>query len=480
MNIFEDPSLKLELIGKLRTRTASEVKTSPLSIGFETLDRELFNPDKCYDLLAESGAKYARCQTGWCRCEKEKGIYDFAWLDSVVDNLIKRGVEPWFNVGYGNTLYMSGVPHESAVGYSPTCYGDECLNAWKNYVAAMVKHFSGRVNKWEIWNEPNLDCFWRPSTATGSNYAGLVAETSKVIRHLSPTDTVSACVTGVDCSFLHEALKAGMGDHIDVITIHPYNPVPERGYFSNVAALRNILKKYAPHVRLWQGECGYPAQTYKHHDEWMNLYNADQDSQARFVIRRIVLDSMMKMELISYFHISDLMEKAYRQAEGSVRPPVMLGLLHGDSYTPKKSYYAYKNMAAIFDSETVQEDLYISLSDFYDLRQVGAIPLLAPVTGGFVRRDYPLYTYYFPEDLQRGWRGMKNLTVKIIDQTEKRIEKPVMIDCLSGNVYRCSDFVRHDSTAFMQHGYVDVNGLPLTDYPLIITDASAIDINPLK
>ena len=128
-SIFSDPSLKLKEIGRLKALTSSQIKGSNLSIGFETLDRMLFDPEKCYDKLAATGIKWARCQTGWNRCETVKGQYDFEWLDEVVDNLLERGIQPWFNVGFGNKIYMSDAQGEAAVGWVPIYYGDEMLNA---------------------------------------------------------------------------------------------------------------------------------------------------------------------------------------------------------------------------------------------------------------------------------------------------------------------------------------------------------------
>ena len=46
-----------------------------------------------------------RIQSGWERTEQEKGVYDFEWLDSIVDNLLERGLVPWINLVYGNGLY---------------------------------------------------------------------------------------------------------------------------------------------------------------------------------------------------------------------------------------------------------------------------------------------------------------------------------------------------------------------------------------
>jgi len=473
MIIFDDPALKIARAGELLKRKSKEISDSPLGVGFETLDREMFIPEKCYNFVAAAGAKWARCQTGWNRCEPVKGRYDFAWLDAVVDNLLRRGVQPWFNLGYGNILYMPGAPHETAVGCAPTGYGEECLIGWKNFVAAISKHFSGRVNHWEIWNEPNIDLFWQPYNATGTHFTELVAITAPIIKAAVPQAIISGCCSEIAMAFVQEALEAGIGNYIDRLSIHPYSPLPEKNYFSGVAALRRLFQLYAPHVKLEQGECGYPSQTYHHQDRWLAPYYASEETQAKYVVRRIVLDFMARMDRISYFHIIDLVGRTYRLADGKARPPVRLGLLHGDDYTPKLSYEAFTSMANIFDSQCKTDDLYAVLEVDWSLRQTGALPFLAPIVGTFVRKHYPLYAYYFPEDLQRGWVGMTNVTLQTLTRQPgtKSIEKPILIDTLTGQIYTLTDYENTPA------GYLHIKGLPLTDYPLLITDAAAVDMD---
>ena len=106
--IFDSPIPGMKRIGSLAVPKSAELPdSSNASIGFECIDRGLFDPDRCYDTLADTGIKWARCQTMWSRCEKEKGKYDFAVLDGIVDNLTKRGIRPWFSVSFGNTLCLN-------------------------------------------------------------------------------------------------------------------------------------------------------------------------------------------------------------------------------------------------------------------------------------------------------------------------------------------------------------------------------------
>ena len=90
--------------GQVKARHARDIAFSRIGIGFEKLDRNVFDPEKAYDPVAALGVKWVRIQSGWARTEKEKGRYDFSWLDAIVDNLVSRGLKPWLCLGYGNGL----------------------------------------------------------------------------------------------------------------------------------------------------------------------------------------------------------------------------------------------------------------------------------------------------------------------------------------------------------------------------------------
>ena len=96
---------QLEKIGNVLPKKSVDIKKSRIGLGFEKLDRDAFNPEKSYPFVGETGVKWARLQSGWQKTEQEKGVYNFAWLDSIVDNLLAVGVEPWLCLCYGNALY---------------------------------------------------------------------------------------------------------------------------------------------------------------------------------------------------------------------------------------------------------------------------------------------------------------------------------------------------------------------------------------
>jgi len=71
----------------------------------ETLDRDYAKFSVYKDYVGELGVKHARIQSGWAKCEKQKGVYEFDWLDECVYGLNQQTVKPWMCLCYGNPIY---------------------------------------------------------------------------------------------------------------------------------------------------------------------------------------------------------------------------------------------------------------------------------------------------------------------------------------------------------------------------------------
>lgn len=438
----------LPTLGAIKPRKAKDIKASALSVGFETLDRRHFDPVKTYPHMAELGVKWARCQTGWGRTETVKGQYDFTWLDEVVDSLLKIGVQPWFNLGYGNPLYVPEAKDEAAVGYVPI-YTDTAKEGWLKYVRTIAARYADRVKVWEIWNEPNIAGFWKPTKPNGAEYAGLVKMTAPEIRKLIPGAVIVGCgLAGMPMGYLKECLEAGLAEHVDKISYHPYRPVPESGYEKEVKEMRDLIAKFNPKIAIWQGENGAPSVKggagALSKEEW------NEPRQARWLLRRIVGDLRLEVELTSYFLIVDLV--GYR---GSTN---YKGILRGKDYSPKPAYFAYQHVAALFDAESKRSPLAVTASDAEKADKV--------ITAAFVRGGRPLYVYWLPENLMKDVPAGK-VTLKVTTAAEAKLEKPVLADLLTGRTYTVAAGKKDGDTLVFEN-------LPLTDYPLVLTDAAVV------
>jgi GH35 family endo-1,4-beta-xylanase len=103
------------------------------------------------EYLPYLGIKKIQLQGGWAKTEKQKGIYDFPWLDHIIDDALARGLNPWLEASYGNPLYNNG---DKEIGNSIS-QTEETLVARDHWVEAIVSRYKDKVTEWEIWNEPD-------------------------------------------------------------------------------------------------------------------------------------------------------------------------------------------------------------------------------------------------------------------------------------------------------------------------------------
>lgn len=466
------PAFRMEECGKLQTVDSLRSSAFRLSVGFETLDRELFDPEECYELLGKSGVKWARCQSGWSRCEKSPGVYDFAWLDRVVDRFREVGIQPWIGLTFGNRLYSPDAKHPSAVGCPPVCYGEAAVAAWRKFVRAVVERYRGKVTHFEIWNEPDNKQFWGPGKPSVEEYMELVRVTSGEIRKTNPEAKIiagafSGGTTAVEC------LRRGMGDFCDILSYHSYSMFPEFYSGNIVAYLREAVRRYAPHLTLWHGESGCPSESKDHYDEWIGLYRSSQEIQAKWLARRVATDFRNDLDLFSYYHASDLTLHPYISGDGVPTKVGRMGLIHSPGGVPKLSYRVLQNLCALFDSSLEKHALMLSLAydDVYNPCSSPETPrdfftgLLADT---YTRNGWPLYLYYYPGDLQRSETLSALHGNSFQSAAGQEMTEPVLLDLLTGRIYRFRSFESRG-------GILHLKTVPVTDYPLVITDRRALE-----
>lgn len=466
------PAFGLEATGRLAPVNSIQSTAQRLSIGFETLDRELFDPDECYEVLGQSGVKWARCQSGWSRCEKKAGQYDFRWLDQVMERFLAVGITPWLSLTFGNALYSPDARHASAVGCPPVCYGDSAVSAWKNFVRAVVSRYRDRITHFEIWNEPDNGQFWGPGKPSLEEYMKLVRITSAVIRSAAPRAKIIAGAFSNPLSAI-QCLKLGLGQECDILSYHTYTMFPELYSANTVAYLREAIETYAPHLKLWHGESGCPSESKDHYDEWLRLYRSSQEIQAKWLARRIATDFRNEVDLFSYYHASDLTLHPYVNGTGIPTKVGRMGILQAPGAVPKLSYHVLQHFCAMFDSSLEKRALMAHLGE-EDIQDPCRAPLQARdfftgvIADSYTRNGWPFYLYYYPGDLQRSETVSALNGNKIQACAGKTISAPVLVDTVSGTIYQFRDFELSNSVLYLR-------SIPVTDYPLIITDRQALE-----
>lgn len=463
----------MEKIGVLKRLNSKEIDKSILSIGFECADRELFKPEKCYDAAAEVGFKYARLSSGWARTEKQAGIYDFTWLDEMVDSLLERKIQPWFNVVYGNPVYMPDAPNKNASGCTPMRYGKEVLEAWLKYVEALATHFKGRVTHYEIWNEANSSLFWYPNKGVGDvdmrSFAELVKVSGKVIRKIDPNAKIGTNLDGR--AFCGE--EDWYGDffpcltpgELDFFCFHIYAISPENMFHTNVKHLREVMDSFGlESTEIWQGESGFPSWFVPNHS--LNPKSqSNERRQAVNVLRRYLLDSSENLGLSNIYHMVDLWEGSYALPGLKYTKDSAWGLLNGLEYTPKKVFYALGYAGTVLSGDVTCLDHSIPVNEVDQYAEP-----TEPVRFVFEKNKKPLYAYFLPTDIEAEVPTVTGYTFTVnTSGGEKPLTDPILIDMYNGTVYSISG--KRD-----ENGNTVYEDLPLAEYPFIICDRDMFEI----
>lgn len=455
--------------GQIIPKHAKQVHRSKIGLGFEKLDRGVFDPEKAYDQVAELGVKWVRIQSGWARTEKERGIYDFAWMDSIIENLIARGLKPWVCLCYGNGLYDERAAEVFGAVGCPPIHTQEQMEAWDRYVRAFVSRYQGRITHYEVWNEPDGIWCWKHGV-NATELGNFTVATAKAIKE---TDADAKVIGGALCmhdiAYLNEALQTGMGKWIDYLSFHEYT-ADETGVFETVKSLKAMTARYNPAIEIIQGESGSQSRSGGHGALWQGAWT--EEKQAKQLARHALADLLANVYFTSYFSCMDMIEALNGQNsnKSSYLDYGYFGVLGAEfdengmsvgEYYKKKSYFALQNIASVFAEDFELRDLPVMIRPTDSLRVFGRdVKRDQLITGGFGREHGEAFVYWHPSDLMTT-SFASTVTMKIYSA----YDEVRLIDLMDGSIYEIPDQIMKKNGS----GVYTFENLPVKDTPLLIT-----------
>ncbi len=461
----------LKQVGTLKPKCSNASSASKLGIGLEKLDRNLYDPTPLYDEIANIGMKWVRIQSGWSRTEKEKGIYDFSWLDEIVDNLTERNMKPWMCLCYGNGLYTVEADNKyGAIGRPPIATEEE-RTAWCNYVSACVEHYKGRVDWFEIWNEPDGKHCWRHGV-NATEYGEFAIMTAKVIREKQPDAKILAGSFFTEISYVYDMLKTGLAPYIDYITYHRYKYVPDNGVEKFTEALRATIRLFSDKIGIIQGETG----THSQYSVNGALPGSDwsERKQAKFLLRKLVGDLAYDVEFTSYFTTADIFENIMSDTGTKIKEYYgFFGVLGENfdengiplgTYYQKESYRAFRALCSVMDGN----EKHVNLPIYFEAKY-------SPLVGG--NDEFPFsdrsniysFGFEFPDNVHAlaYWKGTDILTTDFASTVSARAlglsDDVHIIDLIDGTVYALDE-----SVCTAADGKVMLTHIPIKDYPILL------------
>jgi hypothetical protein len=447
--------VKFDFHGKLKPRPASEIQSSNISVGAEMMDRDYTIYKNWKEYLGPLGVKKARIQSGWAKCEKVQGVYNWAWLDEIIYDMAAQGVEPWIDLCYGNPVYPGGGGFTLKNKHLPS--SQEALKAWENYVRAIVTRYKDYVDEWEIWNEPNYEI--QPE-----QFARFSVLTAKAIKSVQPGATVIGLALGSQVNFKYadqvfgEIQNLDGIKYIDQVVHHRHITVPEED--EPEAELERVMDKYSSRIVIRQGEAGCPSQK----SEMFAMKGQDWNElqQAKHILRRLMLDLARGKET-SIFTIIDAWYDV-----GGERVWNYKGLLASNENLEvtrvKPAYYALQNATSVFDSslKPISRFSYEATND----------------TNLFVFLYENIYTRKQAVVL---WYGNRKPSLSLEKQKTDIVvyggnfDSPALVDLRTGEVLTI-----HDSIWKKNGNTYLFSDIPVYDSPVLVIDLSLITLDPEK
>ncbi len=288
----------------------------------------------CHNLALDAKVKWIRQDFVWQHIEPTRGTFNFSGYDEMVEDALANG----FNI---LGICAPGGDHQYANPWSSgdvSPHTEEQYQDYANFVSALVQRYKGKVMYWEIWNEPDIDEFWRPQP-DAVNYTNLLKHAYIAAKEADPSVKIVG-LGGVDpgkTEYIRTAFQNGALDYMDVISLHPYgdSPIFERSFqYQNLDVIKNLMSEYDSALPIWATETSYT--TYSQ--------GLSEERHAELLVRVYLSLLSQGVETIFWYVLADDPKCAPAEDDSAPHP----GLLDSN-LLPRKAYYAYKNMAVLLE-----------------------------------------------------------------------------------------------------------------------------------
>jgi hypothetical protein len=253
------------------------VNTHPLQNAYA-----IYPPFQLVDKVDELGGSVVRIDVPWDWLEwtapgvEGWGDEENHRLDAFVDAAQRRGLQVLAVVQDTPCWASSDVTKDcrpAVMRYDwhlpPADPGD-----FADFLTRIVSRYRGRIQYWEIWNEPNLSHFWTNPDPVA--YTELLRAAYPAIKTADPAATVLAgalapVAPGEDgyptLAFVDTMYTAGAKGSFDALSFHPYSigaPVAEAGaavtihrFSQSVPALHERMLRAGDFRPIWLTETGW-------------------------------------------------------------------------------------------------------------------------------------------------------------------------------------------------------------------------------
>ena len=289
-----------------------------------------------YEAINKLNAKWILGTFYWGSIERVQGTFDFTYYDTFVNLANQNGTKVIGILAYE-------APWLFAPGEARPFISSENIPHFLSYVETTVKHFSGRVDAWQIWNEPNW-IFWKGTNKQFFEFSRLVAER---IKETNPDAyIIGGGFMRVPGGFIRNMYKAGAMENLDGISFHPYGVNP-RGSMKLYDKFLDLLGEINFPGEVWITEIGYPTSGI--YPSRVSLNNLPS-----YVIKSLAGAAARGARALIWYELSDSYNKG--EAPNSTDSELFFGLIYPD-WSRKNGAWAYELCARYLPGSRFAPDL---------------------------------------------------------------------------------------------------------------------------
>ena len=318
--------------------------------------QSIYNPDRA----AQAGVQWERLIFPWSLIQTG-GPTSWAngyFTDQQIAQEAARGIEivglatytPQWATSTPKTPKPTNVP---ANLYLPF---DDPQNYWGQFMFKLAQRYTGQINTWTVWNEPDMysDTIAYTWDGTVTDLYQLVKVASQAVKKANPNARIA--LPGLTywwdkeggrplylARFLevaaHDPTAAAQGDYFDIVDLHQYsNPLNE---YVATRVYQRVLALYGLDRPIWIGESNVaPAD-----DPTAPIaaaFHATMDQQASYIIQAFALARAAGAQRMSIYKLVD------ERPEG---PGELYGLVRNDG-SVRPAFKAYQTAVRYLGTPT--------------------------------------------------------------------------------------------------------------------------------
>ncbi|MDM8532243.1 beta-galactosidase [Anaerolineales bacterium HSG25] len=206
------------------------INTEPVSMNSPDFSMQVFLfwqeeiADRDLSLVQDAGFTWVKQEFAWREIEGAgKGIYDWTRTDRIMDQIDAHGLKVIVRLGVQPEWAAPGV-HMPEVG------PPDNMQDFADFVTAVAERYQGRIDAYQIWNEPNLAREWGERPPNAAEYTELLKIGYESIKAVDPFPIVISAglapttrnddVARPDTYFIQEMYDAGAAPYFDALGAH--------------------------------------------------------------------------------------------------------------------------------------------------------------------------------------------------------------------------------------------------------------------